>query len=309
MERNITLDSFKIILSVLVISAHIFPLFGKDDISSWLISQGVSRLTVPCFFIINGFFLVSKINSKDAIKKYLSHLIIIYLVWSLIYLSNYATTLTTRVIVENLIFGYYHLWYLPSLMLGVLILYLIKRKIKNDSLIVSIAIVLFIAGCLLEVVPTIRIFDTYPNNFRNGLFFGFPFVTIGYYIRYKELHKNMKVKLLLPLTILGFGILFAESYYFYLKSYFFNLYIYYLLLCPVLFLLIMKFSVYKKNNVFLSYFGSLSAGIYFIHVFIFDRYIVFPTEYTIVKLPLLLLMATLFSIVIIYVNKRIKIFL
>ena len=49
MERNIRLDYFRIILSLLVITIHAQFLFSENSLIGWLISNGIARIAVPCF--------------------------------------------------------------------------------------------------------------------------------------------------------------------------------------------------------------------------------------------------------------------
>ena len=94
MQRNITLDYFKIFLCILIVLIHARPLFegwGSLSLLGWLISNGVSRIAVPCFFILSGFFFSPKLNQWDQIKKYIKKLLIVYVTWSVIYLSFLAS--------------------------------------------------------------------------------------------------------------------------------------------------------------------------------------------------------------------------
>lgn len=93
-ERNPALDYFKILLSILVITIHIYPLFDKLSFSSWAISGGIARIAVPCFFVFSGYFIASKIDDPKATFKYLKHLLIIYVVWALIYFPYHETYLS-----------------------------------------------------------------------------------------------------------------------------------------------------------------------------------------------------------------------
>jgi surface polysaccharide O-acyltransferase-like enzyme len=128
MERNITLDYFKLFLSVLVIIIHtplIFSGNGKE-LSEWLIHDGITRIAVPCFFIINGYFIGEQILDGKFVKKYATRLLFIYIVWTTIYCVNFYDESIRRLFVFCLT-GYLHLWYVVALIAGTVILYFFKK--------------------------------------------------------------------------------------------------------------------------------------------------------------------------------------
>lgn len=303
MERNITLDFFRLILSLLVITIHIQPLFSKDSITGWVISDGIARIAVPCFFIINGYYVATKIDNFSSVKKYLGHLLLVYIVWSLVYLYSTFQDMTALSLAKTLIIGYCHLWYLPALVLSVFLLYLIKKYTKlGVSVILIIGVILFAVGYIFEPMRTNA------ATFRNGLFIGFPFVAMGYYIKVKSADINFKKSVLLiiaVLSLIGIGI---ESYFAYKIDFQREFYILLLVCCPALFLLTLKYKVNKPAESFLGNIGNFSAVIYYAHWYVIWRLINMPEEYRIYDLPLILMILTLISIVIVYINKRVKIF-
>lgn len=306
MERNVTLDYFKIFLSILVITIHMIPLFSKDSIAGWLISNGLARMAVPCFFILNGYFFVSKIENSKLIKKYLIHLLTIYSVWTLIYAQFYFNKdyMTPFRYFEYIFSGFDHLWYVTGLMLGILLLLLARRFIKNDKTILIIGIVLFVVGYLLEPTRISLI------QFRNGIYIGFPFITMGYYIHKNNLIEKIKDSYLIPTIVIGFVALLVDSYFAQKASITRDFYLALLILCPALLIFIFKHSKYKTGGVYLTYLGSMASAIYFVHdyfVRILTNYAV--EEYNIKIFPLVLLFSVIASVIIIFVNKRIKIFL
>ncbi len=77
MERNITLDYFKIFLSVLVITIHFHSKSADyySDLATSFICNGIARIAVPCFFIINGFYLY-RLKDRKSIGNYLSKILV-----------------------------------------------------------------------------------------------------------------------------------------------------------------------------------------------------------------------------------------
>jgi surface polysaccharide O-acyltransferase-like enzyme len=219
MKRNITLDYFKLFLSVLVITIHIAPLFsGRLNTLGWLISNGIARMAVPCFFIINGYFIGKKINNRTFVKKYLLRLIIIYAVWTLIYSALIHISIKPEEMIFVLLSGYFHLWYLGALIVAVLMLALfnyMRGSLRQIYTLLIISILLFITGYFLQ--------DYFRSSswshsirlvfYRNGLFVGFPFVFLGYFIKEKEARlQRLKNHHLLYVATFSLLVLLVESF-------------------------------------------------------------------------------------------------
>lgn len=300
-ERNVTLDYFKIFLSLLVITIHLRPIFGPG-LKSAMLADGIARIAVPCFFIINGYYFANKAGSFKAVKKYLGHLLLIYLVWSLIY-SPYYYSSGFLGILETLVFGYSHLWYVIGLIIGIIVLVSLKKVIKNDTVLLMIGIGLFITGHFLEPMRDALYFV------RNGLTFGFPFIMIGYYLKVKNVSETIKEKYLVPVLLLSFIFLLIESYFAHQREFVSDMFLSLLFLCPAIFLYIMKHSSYKPDSIYVNYLGSMASAIYFVHLLVIYNLSVFSDKLLIYKFPFVVLLSVLLSIVIIFVNKRIKIFL
>ncbi|WP_029904388.1 acyltransferase [Prevotella sp. 10(H)] len=300
MERNILLDYFKILLCILVIGGHMQPLLGEGQFSSWYIANGISRITVPTFLLISGYYVLSKLNDPKAFKKYIKHFITIYLVWTIIYIPYFYDSVRPVDVLIILLSGYYHLWYMPTAIVGLLMLYFSKKYLKKDSYIFILAIILYIAGYILSL--------SYDKIYvyRNGFTIGFMFVFIGYIIRRMQLEKKSDWYII-PLTIFALAINTYEAYYTFQYSPRPNqdMMLSILLLSPILFILIIKHPIMKAGKGFLN---TLPSAIYFVHPFAISLISV-PDEYKITALPLVFLLATVFSFIVYMVNKKVKIFL
>ncbi|MBK5722038.1 acyltransferase family protein [Dysgonomonas sp. Marseille-P4677] len=300
MERNIRLDYFKVILSFLVITVHIQDLWGEESLLGWFISNGIARIAVPIFFIISGYYIIQKLNNSQVLKRYLLHTLIVYIVWSVIYLPVYYDTIDSRSFITFALLGYYHLWFLPALLMGILILKGIKIFIKNDSLVLLIGILLFISGYFMENI------ELPYRTFYNGVFFGFPFISLGYYIRNHNLERSIKTPYLCVILFISLILLFTESYLGYKVRFYHNIFMSLYLLCPVLFMCVIKVPqlISKPNNI-----GKFAAGIYFVHILVATLIIPISETNNIYKLPSITIVSILLSIFIVIINKRIKIFL
>lgn len=307
MERNITLDYFKILLSILVITIHVQPLFYYDTTIGWLISNGIARIAVPCFFIINGYFLGNKISNQKQTLNYIFKLLTLYIVWVFIYLPD-SINKSPQMLLISIIGGYIHLWYIMALIIGTIILFVINKQIKNKHILLVVCILLFVTGSYLQTRLGVNsIIDLYKT--RNGIFAGLPFIFVGNYIWHmKEKINKINSKLIFILLMCSFIIFISETLICFYHDAGKDLYFSLILLCPLLFISIMKKSVYKIND---GYIGLIASGIYFTHILSMNVVnAVFPTaELKIYTLPLVIFLSTVLSAVVIELNKRIKIFL
>lgn len=300
MERNLKLDYFKIILSLLVITVHSQPLFSEGSLAGWLISNGIARVAVPCFFIISGYYIHSKLEDIKLLKKYLLHLFVVYITWSLIYFPVYYSTIESRSLITFALMGYYHLWFLPALIVAILLLAVSKRFIKKDNLILYSGIILFLIGYIMENsgLPY--------RTFCNGLFFGYPLVSLGYFIYRKDIQLKIKNYILYPILIISTLTLLLESFLGYKENVYHNLFISFYFISPALVLWALKSNKKSNTNAYVS---QLAAVIYYIHIFVLTLIIPLTETFNINKLPFIAFISILLAIFITFINKRIKIFL
>ncbi|MBD8348208.1 acyltransferase [Dysgonomonas sp. HGC4] len=318
-KRNITLDYFKIGLSILIIMIHCpfvsiyAPQNGSilDNIGyivGWEISYGLTKIGVPLFFIINGYYL--NITSREKTGKYLTKLVILYIVWTLLYIPWYYPYFKNDIksLIITVTNGFFHLWYLVSLIGAVIMLYFLNRIKVNKIGLIILAIALFFIGYLIQKRDPYSAFEI--MKYRNFLFWAFPFVTIGHLIKYVIYSK---IKKFIPyILILGSIALMIEAYIYMEQQVTNNLYIVPLFLCPAIFIYILnngKMGSYPKHNTV----ADMSIAIFFIHPMLIlasldlkiNAYIDSPVMFflfiTITTLPL--------AYIIVRLNRVLKIFL
>lgn len=311
-ERNITLDYFKIILSILVINIHsiVVPIYPPEDTAlwpqlvyklEWLFSHGITKIAVPLFFIINGYFL--DLSNTPKVVQHVKRLFIIYIVWALFYLPVSYPYMDGATLIRVFIIGFLHLWYLPALIGAIIMLFFVNKVIKNRIILVLLAIILFSIGYWIQMK------DPYTNTemlkYRNFLFFGFPFVLIGYVLKKINLKRYRKIMVIL--TLLGFVILMLESYLDMVYQRTNNLMFALLFICPVLLILVLQHSKTSpdKSNGMMS---KLPAAVYYIHPMVIKwTSVLFTLD--IISFPYIVISSFIVAILIVKSNKYLKILL
>lgn len=198
-------DVAKYVSALLVVCIHTYPFYEVSPVLNTYWIQTVCRLAVPFFFVVSGFFFFRKIvkgdeeSNKEALINYEKRLGKIYLTWTVIYLpytiwdyahANFHIYHIFAYLRDVLLNGsYYHLWFLPALMLATYIVYHLYTN-KNLKCALIVSFILYVLGYLINVytpiwesMPTISFFFGFFTKVlvtaRNGIFFGPMFVTLG----------------------------------------------------------------------------------------------------------------------------------
>lgn len=247
------LNILKYVLSILVIILHLRPFIHYSNELDLAFNNIVSRICVPLFFIITGYFVAKKEKDKsNYIDTYIKRTIPLYLMWSLIYIPiilmtmiQYLTQINEYIIKMNISMPliilliivllpivlivmlcysgvYYHLWYFPALMLSLFVLKKWKEKYKlNYLFIISFFLLLFGATeTYYGLLPlSIKELVTYYFNIffttRNFLFFGLFYVVLGYKMGLKDnvYSKNCFVKLIVSCFFLIFEAIILHDFH------------------------------------------------------------------------------------------------
>lgn len=192
--RNNNLDILKVVMAFLVVALHIFPvskLEGLEGLISYEIASGITRIAVPTFFLISGFFLRNKLNDTAYLWKYVKRILLLYVIWQIVYLPDlikcYNLGWFNRFdMILKLIYGYWHLWYLLASVFAVGLLYLVRNTSVYTKwiLIVSLLTTGYIFQVLIQADVLHRYLDvqfvySIIGTTRNFLFFAFPMMLIG----------------------------------------------------------------------------------------------------------------------------------
>ncbi|MCL9807249.1 acyltransferase [Flavobacterium amniphilum] len=315
--RNNNIDILKIIMAFLVVALHMFPvtkLKGLEGLISYEIASGITRIAVPTFFLISGYFLRNKLNDTVYLWKYAKRILLLYVVWQILYLPDllHAYRLgwfkQTGMILK-LVYGYWHLWYLLATVLAVGLLYTVRNcSLKTKWTIVTILLTI---GYVFQIAIQADLLHRYLNvqfvyelmgTSRNYLFFALPMLLIGtLYESWKRAVSKLK-SFYIPLWI----VLFVEVglyYAFKVKAMDF------LIVLPLLSMLTFHIAHQAKSVTTGTVSSTLSLGIYLTHPYAIRLVSEFLPQKTfgiiVVKYFLVCLTAILFWWILDKINKKI----
>lgn len=234
-KQYFAIDIMKFLLAILLVCAHTsaekvtFPIYQDIWFSLYIIA-------VPFFFTTSAYFFFRKIKgatrtqSFAAYKQYSKRILLMYVAWSVIYtLFIIADKWQDGVLswhwllshlYNTIVFSSYPtIWFLPALWIGVSVTYLcLYRWLFPLKTVIIIALVLYIVGWIGytlpdEKLPFISVNEWYISHFktwRNGLFNGFIYAVLGAIISANSIdiergrpHKiSIKVFILLVFVVL-----------------------------------------------------------------------------------------------------------
>lgn len=238
------LDRFRLFAAFLVIAIHTSPLTSFSADADFFFTRILARVAVPFFFMVTGHFALSglflsddtrhscpphlpKASSGRAVKRCLLKLCLLYAAAILLYLplGIYAGHYRELSITEGLrmlLFDgtFYHLWYFPACILGILIVRLLSRFCSLGTA-TAISALLYVTGLLGDSyfglaakVPFLH--AAYEAMFRlfsytrNGLFLAPLFLLLGVWAG--KLSFLTKTRLCAVFLAVSFGAMTAEAF-------------------------------------------------------------------------------------------------
>ena len=126
------LDLCRLAAALLVITIHTAPLSDVSAGADFFLTRILARVAVPCFFMLTGYFLekgqwhgMGHTLGKTALIYAFS--VLLYLPLNL-YAGAFAPFSPGQFLKELLVDGtFYHLWYLPAVLLGVPVAWALRR--------------------------------------------------------------------------------------------------------------------------------------------------------------------------------------
>ncbi|MEW9109569.1 MAG: serine racemase VanT catalytic subunit [Cytobacillus gottheilii] len=207
MSKTGSLDSFRLIAAFLVIANHTSPLLSYGENGDFILTRIIARVAVPFFLMVSGYFLYKYIDNGDNayILSFCKKIAILYALSILLYLplnlyaGHYETANWGQEFIKDIVFDgtFYHLWYFPGLILGVMIVAFLVRKI-GLKFTFFISLILYVIGIfgdsyyeLTETFSSLEAFYetvfTLSDYTRNGVFMVPIFLVMGMLI-YKGNH-------------------------------------------------------------------------------------------------------------------------
>lgn len=201
------IDLFRIPAALLVVSIHTSPLGSFGGEADFILTRILARIAVPYFFMATGYFLLppclsgsERFGQAGALWKSIKKILGLYLAATLIYLpvGIYAGHLHNRTfpsLLRLFLFEgtFYHLWYLPACILGILLLLPAGRLLPFGALFAVTALLYLLGlpgdsyyGFLPEGSTAKGIYDMLLDIFsqtRGGLFYAPLFLAQGAGIR------------------------------------------------------------------------------------------------------------------------------
>ncbi|MCH5274497.1 MAG: acyltransferase [Lachnospiraceae bacterium] len=203
------LDDFKWIAAALVVAIHTSPLESINETADFLLTRVLARLAVPFFLMVTGYFVLYgayAAGDSAKIRRFLFKLLCLYLATTLLYLPVRLYqflgewTLYRNIAPMELLLQagrafffdgtYYHLWYLPAVVLG-LILVWGGLSILGRTRTFLCAWLLYLIGLfgdsyygVTAQIPLLNslyeVIFKISSHTRNGLFFAPLFLLLGY---------------------------------------------------------------------------------------------------------------------------------
>lgn len=235
-SRNAAIDCMKYISAFLVVAIHISPLQSIHGMSDFVLTRIIARIAVPFFFMVSGYFvLAGSKRHNEKVLRFLRKTCLLYLTAIALYLPvNYYTgyfhELKPGTVLRDLFFDgiFYHLWYLPAVILGVVIC-LFFIRLLGEKAAFAVTIILYLAGLpgdsyygITKLVPFLGgiygdngIFKIFSYT-RNGIFFAPVFLMAGCIIRRSKEKEENEDKNARPLmwgigALLCFAAMLAEG--------------------------------------------------------------------------------------------------
>lgn len=207
-DKYSRIDICKVIAALFVISIHTDPLATYSEGLNFIVTRIFGRLAVPFFFVSAGYFFFKNPSPKK-LYGYSKKISLIYLASIIIYLpvnfyAGHFHGITAGKILSDIIFNgtFYHLWFLPALIIGIVICYILLYRVFDEQqksgrynpavliFAISVTLILYAIGlmgdsyfgltsnnrALLTIYEHIFVLSDYT---RNGLFFAPVFIAMG----------------------------------------------------------------------------------------------------------------------------------
>lgn len=257
MKRNLSIDYLRLVLSLLIVAIHVVLFNDINNYLSYFIVNGLSRIAVPLFLIINGYYFYESIKNGSHllwIKKVLK----LYIIWMLIYSFFWLDIKSLIKTVEVLFTGYYHLWYINALIISSIMTDLLKNK---SSLLIIIGLFFYIISIYLQYEHN---FNNIYMDFHRTFLMTLPYFLTGFFINKYKFKIQKKYLLLIIILTLPFA-LYEINFNFVHHGKMTDNMIWLIFLAAPLFLLLKSSEkpIEKRKNYNIAMYAN---GIFFVHI-------------------------------------------
>ena len=182
-KRILYLDWLRVVAAVAVVLVHAAVADTGElsannflAVSFW---RSLAGFAVPIFVMISGAMMLDperKVSVKKCWQK-IGKLAIVWVVWCVIYAGLTYFQKGKDAAVHDLIFGHYHMWYLP-MAAGLYALTPMLRKVAESGKVLRYAVILFVAAVTLNLVLP---------DFALSMMVGYAgYYLLGYYLKSTE---------------------------------------------------------------------------------------------------------------------------
>lgn len=219
MEKKNYFDLLRTITCVCVIFVHLGATYAVKDFGTlnfWIgnIYDALGRIGVPLFVMISGALMLDKNYkySKEKLEKHIIRMILFFIFWSVFYCIIYQivipkftnTPIRIKRIVNDLIVGHFHLWFIYLIIGLYLIVPLLRLWVNDDNkkYIEYFIILSIIFVYIIQYITTIgenfsnsfeKINDIINKNLQLKYIGGYTgYFLLGWYLsNYDSKHKNV----------------------------------------------------------------------------------------------------------------------
>lgn len=222
-KNYVAIDNFRLAAALLIVAIHTSPLKSFSETADFLVTYCFGRIGVPFFLMVTGYFVLAPyqrgMTGNSSMGKFLRKTALLYGIAALVYapLKIYSGNISHTLggWLKEIFFDgtFYHLWYLPAVILGCLLL-MGLLQCCSPLAISGITFVLYIVGVLgdsyynlIKEIPVLK--AVYEGIFqvssytRNGIFLAPIFLWMGVVI------ANSRVRLSREYAAAGFFISMA----------------------------------------------------------------------------------------------------
>lgn len=215
------IDMFRAVAAGLIIAIHTAPFASINETLDYFMTYCLGRIGVPFFLMVTGYFVLAPYYSgqEGAVKKYITKMLQLYSISIVLYLpvNFYSKQLPESFggVLKQLFFDgtFYHLWYLPAVILGT-VFFLLLMKAAGNKWAGVISLLLYVIGLmgdsyygLASQVPGLE--TIYEAMFqissytRNGIFLVPVFLWLGINVKWRKRMGNLQQ---VPVLAAAFGI-------------------------------------------------------------------------------------------------------